>query len=129
MLLGLALVLLSQATMGSSWRIGVDEDEHTRLITHGVFALIRNPIFTGMGIVLLGQMLTVPSPLSATAMAVFVAAAQVQVRAIEEPHLLRTHGAAYRSYTTRTGRFLPFVGRQNPTNQQGHRPPEPKPRT
>ena len=70
-----------------------------------------------MGIALLGQMLTVPSPLSATATAVFATTAQVQVRAIEEPHRLRTHGAAHPSHTTRTKRFLPFMGRQNSMNQ------------
>ena len=110
MLLGLVLVLVSQTAMGTSWRIGVDEEERTEL----VFALVRNPVFTGMGVLLAGQALVVPSAISVAALAVFVAAVQVQVRAIEEPYLVRTHGAAYRSYTTRTGRFVPLVGRQRP---------------
>ncbi|MBR8743281.1 isoprenylcysteine carboxylmethyltransferase family protein [Nocardiopsis sp. MG754419] len=112
MVLGLVLVLVSQAAMGASWRIGVDEDEHTALVTRGVFAFVRNPVFTGMGVVLLGQAIAVPSVLSAAALVVFVAAVQVQVRAIEEPYLLRTHGGAYRSYAARTGRFVPLVGRR-----------------
>ncbi|MEY9213263.1 isoprenylcysteine carboxylmethyltransferase family protein [Thermobifida halotolerans] len=111
MLLGLVLVLLSQATMGASWRIGVEETERTELVTHGVFAFARNPIFTGMGVLLTGQVLAVPSVLSAVALLVFAAAVQVQVRAVEEPYLLRTHGAAYRDYAARTGRFLPLLGR------------------
>ncbi|MFW6641891.1 methyltransferase family protein [Nocardiopsis algeriensis] len=111
MVLGLVLVLVAQAEMGTSWRIGVDEGERTELITHGVFALVRNPVFTGMGVLLLGQVLAVPSVLSAAAPAVFAAAVQVQVRIIEEPYLLRTHGVAYRSYAARTGRFLPLMGR------------------
>ena len=109
MLLGLVLVLVSQTAMGTSWRIGVDEEERTELV-----ALVRNPVFTGMGVLLAGQALVVPSAISVAALAVFVAAVQVQVRAIEEPYLVRTHGAAYRSYTTRTGRFVPLVGRQRP---------------
>ena len=83
----------------------------TELVTHGVFAFVRNPIFTGMGVLLAGQQLTVPSVLSAAAFAVFAAAVQVQVRLIEEPYLLRTHGADYRSYASRTGRFVPLAGR------------------
>ena len=98
----------------TSWRIGVDEEERTELVTRGIFALVRNPVFTGMGVLLAGQALVVPSAISVAALAVFVAAVQVQVRAIEEPYLVRTHGAAYRSYTTRTGRFVPLVGRQRP---------------
>ncbi len=117
MLLGLILVLISQAAMGESWRIGVDETEHTALVTHGVFALIRNPIFTGMGVVLVGQLLAVPSLTAAAALAAFTAAVQIQVRAIEEPYLLRTHGEAYRSYVARTGRFLPLIGRWRPTDK------------
>ncbi|MGW8437881.1 methyltransferase family protein [Nocardiopsis sp. NPDC055879] len=111
MLLGLVLVLVAQSAMGTSWRIGVDEDERTELVTSGVFALVRNPVFTGMGVLLLGQMLVVPSVLSAVALLVFAAAVQVQVRAIEEPYLVRTHGTAYRSYAARTGRFVPVLGR------------------
>jgi protein-S-isoprenylcysteine O-methyltransferase Ste14 len=30
---------------------------------------------------------------------------------LEEAHLLRLHGATYRDYAARTGRFLPLVGR------------------
>lgn len=111
MLFGLVLVLVSQTAMGSSWRIGVDEGERTELVTHGVFALVRNPVFTGMGILLLGQVLAVPSVLSALALVVFAVAVEVQVRAIEEPYLLRTHGTDYLRYAARTGRFLPGTGR------------------
>lgn len=111
MALGLALVLVAQAAMGASWRIGVDENEHTELVTSGVFTLVRNPTFTGMGLVLVGQLLAVPSALSAAALVVFTAAVQVQVRAIEEPYLVRAHGTAYRAYAARTGRCLPGIGR------------------
>ena len=36
---------------------------------------------------------------------------QIQVRLVEEPHLIATHGDPYRSYAARTGRFLPMIGR------------------
>ena len=76
------------AAMGESWRIGVDETEHTPS-SPTVSSLIRNPIFTGMGVVLVGQL----PPLTTAAAASWLhAAVQIQVRAIEEPYLLRTHG-------------------------------------
>ena len=34
---GLVVVLLAQHAMGASWRIGVDDSEHTELITTGLF--------------------------------------------------------------------------------------------
>ena len=40
-----------------------------------------------------------------------LAALELQVRVVEEPHLLRAHGGAYASYAARVGRFVPGVGR------------------
>jgi protein-S-isoprenylcysteine O-methyltransferase Ste14 len=53
----------------------------------------------------------VPSALSAAALALAFAGIELQVRAVEEPYLAKTHGAAYRAYASRVGRFLPGVGR------------------
>ena len=44
-------------------------------------------------------------------MVVIALGLELQVRAVEEPYLLRTHGDAYRAYAARVGRFLPGVGR------------------
>jgi protein-S-isoprenylcysteine O-methyltransferase Ste14 len=57
---------------------------------------------------MLAGMVTAPSWASLSAFALFTAAAQVQVRLIEEPYLLRTRGAAYPACI---GRFLPGPGR------------------
>ena len=45
---GIAATLYAQHDMGQSWRIGVDPSETTTLVRHGVFARVRNPIFTAM---------------------------------------------------------------------------------
>ena len=49
----------AQWQMGESWRIGVDPAERTGLVTAGVFARIRNPIFTAMVIAAAGFTLLV----------------------------------------------------------------------
>ncbi|ABS06002.1 methyltransferase family protein [Kineococcus radiotolerans] len=112
---GLMGTLAAQAAMGVSWRIGVDEDERTKLITSGVFAWVRNPVFTAMVTAQLGVGLMVPTVLSLAAVALLVLAVQLQVRGTEEPYLLRTHGQHYASYAARTGRFLPALGRMRST--------------
>ena len=43
--LSLTLMLVAQAQMGLSWRIGIDEKNRTGLVTNGLFSLSRNPIF------------------------------------------------------------------------------------
>lgn len=110
MIAALVLVLTSQAAMGASWRVGVDATEHTALVTTGVFAIMRNPVFTAMVMLMAGMVAAVPTVLALAALAALVAAVQIQVRAIEEPHLACTHPITYPAYAARTGRFLPGIG-------------------
>jgi protein-S-isoprenylcysteine O-methyltransferase Ste14 len=118
-LAGFAATLAGQTGMGASWRIGVDTAERTDLVTTGVFAYVRNPIFTAMVVAQFGMVLLVPTWLSAAALLALIVAVQLQVRVIEEPYLRHVHGAVYIAYAARTGRFVPGVGRLN-----GSRPVE-----
>lgn len=110
-LVGIGLVLVAQLQMGRSWRIGVNDSERTELITTGAFALVRNPIFSAMLLVSLGLALAAPTALALALPPVLWLALELQVRRVEEPYLLRTHGAPYLDWACRTGRFLPGVGR------------------
>jgi protein-S-isoprenylcysteine O-methyltransferase Ste14 len=106
---GFALTVIAQLAMGDAWRIGVQEDERTELRTHGPFAWCRNPIFTGMLLAGLGMAAWVP--LAAPAWLALRIGLELQVRVVEEPHLMRIHGARYEAYAARTGRFWPGLGR------------------
>lgn len=106
---GFALTAIAQLAMGDAWRIGVQEGEHTELETHGPFAWCRNPIFTGMLLAALGMAIWVP--LAAPALLALGLGLELQVRVVEEPHLMRIHGARYEAYAARTGRFWPGLGR------------------
>lgn len=108
---GLAGTLLAQVRMGASWRVGVDAEERTELVVRGPFALVRNPIFSAMVPAFLGLALLVPNAASLAGLATLVAALELQVRFVEEPYLLRTHGASYARYASRVGRFVPGIGR------------------
>ncbi|MCP3984420.1 MAG: isoprenylcysteine carboxylmethyltransferase family protein [bacterium] len=106
---GVALVAAAQHEMGASFRIGID-DQDTALVEDGLFAIVRNPIFSGLGVLLGGMFVAVPCPGSLGIWGVAVATIAMQTR-LEERHLLAHHGEAYRSYASRVGRFLPGVGR------------------
>ena len=112
-LVGVVGAVLAQRSMGDSWRVGVDESETTELVTSGLFAWVRNPIFSFVGISLLGLILLVPNPLAFLAGGLAAIGIELQVRAVEEPYLERTHGSAYRTYAARVGRFSPGIGRFN----------------
>ena len=109
--LGFAATLWAQFAMGKSWRIGVDEAARTALVASGPFAWVRNPIFTAMLAATLGLLLLVPNWISALALLALLLGLELQVRCVEEPYLLRTHGETYRRYAARTGRFVPGLGR------------------
>ena len=109
--LGIAGALGAQMSMGDSWRIGVDARERTRLVTDGLFGVVRNPIFSFMLLSGVGLLLLLPSAFCALALALTFAGIELHVRVVEEPYLSRTHGDAYRAYASRVGRFVPGVGR------------------
>lgn len=108
---GIAGTFVAQMAMGASWRIGVDPSERTELVTGGVFQLSRNPIYTFMIVAWLGFALLVPTWLALLAGVLLITGLELQVRLVEEPHLLRTQGVPYRAWASRVGRFLPGVGR------------------
>jgi protein-S-isoprenylcysteine O-methyltransferase Ste14 len=108
---GIAGTFAAQMAMGASWRIGVDPAERTELVTGGVFSLCRNPIYTFMIVAWTGFALLVPTGLALAAGVLLVAGLEIQVRLVEEPHLIRTHGEPYRAWASRVGRFVPGLGK------------------
>ena len=58
---GLLLFSLSLVSFGRSFRVGIDKDHPDKLVTTGVFALSRNPIYVAFWIVLFGQFLIFPN--------------------------------------------------------------------
>lgn len=105
LMLALVWVLIAQAQMGASWRIGIDEENETVLVTDGVFRFSRNPIFLGMRANLLGLFLVMPNALTLALWLLGDVAIQMQVF-LEEVHLHQQHGAAYQQYRDATPRYL-----------------------
>jgi len=58
---GLGLLLWSLISFGRSFRVGIDTDRPDRLVTSGIFAVSRNPIYVAFATVLLGQFLIFPN--------------------------------------------------------------------
>lgn len=112
-LVGIAATFAAQVTMGKNWRIGVDDNEATDLVTTVAFALARNPIFTAMGVTGLGLVLVVPNIVAIAGFIGLLVALQLQVRLLEEPYLARLHGRAWSVYASQVGRFLPGIGTIN----------------
>ncbi len=112
---GILVTFLAQVAMGSEWRIGIDKTEPTGLVTAGVFAIVRNPIFSAMILTAVGFALLVPNVIAVVAVVLLVLAIELQVRYVEEPHLQELHGHHYSDYAASVGRFVPGVGRNTAT--------------
>lgn len=103
--LSLVWIAIAQAQMARSWRIGIDEAHPTELVTAGVFAHSRNPVFLGMLCSMGGLFLFMPNALTLLLCGVAWVLIQIQVR-LEEAFLESRHGDAYRAYRKRVRRFF-----------------------
>ncbi|QQS43052.1 MAG: isoprenylcysteine carboxylmethyltransferase family protein [Acidobacteriota bacterium] len=101
----LAWVSIAQIQMGRSWRIGIDEDVKTDLVSKGLFSVSRNPIFLGMRVLLLGLFMVTPNALTLLAFGVGDVLMQVQVR-LEEEHMKKLHGEEFEEYKSSVRRWI-----------------------
>ena len=77
------------------------------LVVHGLFGVIRNPMYVGVVTIIAAEAILFLSPwLAAWAVAAIVAF-HVRVIVYEEPTLARTFGASWESYRARVPRWLP----------------------
>ncbi|MCZ8280752.1 MAG: isoprenylcysteine carboxylmethyltransferase family protein [Aquidulcibacter sp.] len=105
LLVSLGWITSAQYQMGRSWRIGFNEDEMPDLVTSGLFARSRNPIFLGMRVTLLGLFLVFPCAVTLTILALSEALIAIQVR-LEEAHLSKSLGDKYLAYVAVTPRWI-----------------------
>ena len=104
-LIALVLFRLSLAAFGTSFRIGIDQDQPDRLVTGGVFALSRNPIYLAFWLVLLGQFLVFPNWILLLYLGGASWLFHRQVL-LEEDFLEGHYGQAFRDYQARVRRYL-----------------------
>lgn len=109
---GTLLAHVAQRRMGTAWRTGVADGPSPRLVQDGPFAAVRNPVYTGLLATVAGAVLVSPTVLAAAGALLFLAALELQVRGVEEPHLAAEHPGAFPGYAARTGRFVPGIGRR-----------------
>ena len=103
--IALIWIVIAQAQMKQSWRIGIDEQHPTRLVTGGLFRFSRNPIFVGMIASTFGLFLVLPNAVTFFVTATSYIIIQVQIR-LEEAHLSQQHGQAYELYRKRVRRLV-----------------------
>ena len=104
-LAGLALLLWTLMSFGKSFRVGIDTQHPNKLVTDGIFAHSRNPIYVAFGFILIGQFLIFPNWI----LLIYVAAGfwLLHRQILREEEYLRKHyGEEYAQYSRRVRRYL-----------------------
>lgn len=102
---GLVFLLLTLVSFGKSFRVGIDIERPDRLVTTGVFAFSRNPIYVAFGFVLAGQFLVFPNWILLVYLAAGIWLFHRQVLR-EEEFLRKRYGQEYAEYCNRVRRYL-----------------------
>lgn len=100
------LIVAAQRQMGKSWRIGIDSENKTDLVTTGLYSRVRNPIFLGMLLTILGFFLIFPTYIMLGILIVGYLLVNIQIR-LEEEFLLSLHGETYAKFKKSSNRLLP----------------------
>ena len=105
------ITLRAWRRMGRDWRMDIS-DRNTNLITDGLFARIRHPIYAFSIAMMIATAIVLPTWSMIIVAIVHIALMNMKARN-EESHLARLHGDAYARYVARTGRFLPRAVARN----------------
>jgi len=109
---GLALCLLaatgfilSLVSFGASFRVGIDEDKSADLVTNGMFAISRNPIYVCFLFVIAGMFLIHRNIVIVVAAVIFSIVIHRQILR-EEKYLVSRYGDEYAAYCKKVRRYL-----------------------
>jgi protein-S-isoprenylcysteine O-methyltransferase Ste14 len=102
---GLTVLVLSLVSFGKSFRVGIDVEHPDQLVTSGIFAFSRNPMYVAFGLVLLGQFLVFPHWIR---LLYFVGAVLLfQRQVLREEGFMREHyGHEFADYCRRVPRYF-----------------------
>ena len=88
-------------------------DPPRRLVSHGLYRVVRNPMYWGVGLVLLGEATLFRSAVLLWLLLIFVSLVSLFVLLYEEPTLRRTFGDEYEQYCREVPRWLPRLKRRS----------------
>lgn len=106
--IGLSTMIVGQATLQRNYSGLVLIRKGHRLITHGVYRFIRNPIYLGAIIVFTSLPIYANSRYGMLAMLLMLPLFFVRIR-MEEDLLTQHFGREYKLYCERTKRLIPFL--------------------
>jgi protein-S-isoprenylcysteine O-methyltransferase Ste14 len=108
-LASLWLFYRSHRDLGHNWSVSLDLRERHTLVTTGVYALVRHPMYAGFWLMALGQALLLPNWVVGPAGLVGFGVLFFGRVAREEAMMMKAFGDEYQAYMRRTARVVPWL--------------------
>ena len=103
------LFFLTHRDLGRNWSVSLDLRERHTLVTTGIYATVRHPMYAGFWLMALAQVLLLPNWVAGPAGLVgFGILFFGRVRR-EEEMMISAFGDEYRAYMRRTARVVPWL--------------------
>jgi len=106
--LGAVFIVWSQRTLGKQWSFSARTVEGHQLITHGPYAVVRNPIYASLALMIMSLGMTFATPFRvAVALMLYVTGSLMRIRA-EEELMHATFGEEWERYRKRVPALIPL---------------------
>ena len=103
----LAVFYESHRQLGKNWSISLELRDQHRLVTSGLYRLVRHPMYTSFWLWAIAQALLIPNWIAGFTGLAGVAALYFSRVGKEERLMEEAFGEEYRIYSARTGRVVP----------------------
>jgi protein-S-isoprenylcysteine O-methyltransferase Ste14 len=107
---GLWVFWRSHADLGANWSVSLELRSTHQLVTHGIYRLVRHPMYAAFILFGVAQALLLPNWLAGASALVAVALLCVIRITSEEAMMCEFFGQEYRDYMQRTGGVMPRPG-------------------
>lgn len=102
---GLAILLICQYQLGRSYRLNLP-NKTTQLVTTGLYAISRNPLYIGLYMAMFGIFFMLPNWIYLVCLLFFILNYHFKITLLEEKYLLQQFGEEYQDYCARVRRYL-----------------------
>ena len=102
---GSIVMVVSQLQLGRSYRFNLPKAQ-MELVTTGLYAFSRNPLYLGLYIALFGVFLMLPNWLFLFSLLIFITNYHFKIVLLEERYLEDRFGDTYRQYCKRVNRYF-----------------------
>jgi protein-S-isoprenylcysteine O-methyltransferase Ste14 len=106
------LLMVAHRHLGRNWSPSVDLRQEHKLVTQGIYAYLRHPIYASVWLWCLAQALLVHNWIGGLAGLVLFLPVYLTRLPVEERMMLDAFGDEYRSYMRRTGAIFPKLRRK-----------------